>query len=161
QPVESYLARGEIDFWVGPLDPASASPQFTVEKLFDNARRVVARRGHPLASARSLKELVDARWIRLTLSTRTTDADFESMFENAGLPPPKIAMHSRSSPVPALTVANTDMLTILPQQWIEFEPMAHLFEPLNLLELMPSAPTCMVRRSGLPLTPVAEHLSDL
>jgi len=161
QPVEHYLVGGEIDFWIGPLDPSSASPQLTVEKLFDNRRRVIARRGHPLASARSLSELVDARWIRLTLSTRTTEADFESMFEKAGLPAPKIAMHSRSSLVTALTVANTDMLTVLPQQWIEFAPMAHLFEPLDLLELMPGSPTCMVRRSGLPLTPMAEHLSDL
>jgi len=161
QPIENYLVRGEIDLWVGPLEPSRASPHFAVEKLFDNTRRVVARRGHPLASARSLRDLVDARWIRPTLSTRTTEADFEAMFESAGLPAPKIAIHSRSSLVTALAVANTDMLTVLPQQWIQFLPMAHLFEPLNLLEVMPGAPTCIVRKSGLPLTPMAEHLSDL
>jgi len=161
QPIENYLARGEIDFWIGPLEPSGVSPQFVVEKLFDNTRRVVARRGHPLASARTLSELTEARWVRPTLSTRTTEADFELMFRTAGLPPPKIAMHSRSSLVTALTVANTDMLTVLPQQWIEFAPMAHMYQALDLEEDMPVAPTCMVRRNGLPLTPIAEYLSDL
>ncbi|MDB5579235.1 MAG: LysR-family transcriptional regulator [Bradyrhizobium sp.] len=160
QPIEQYIIGGEIDFWVGPLEPASASPQFVVEELFGNSRRIVARKGHPLSGARSLQELTDARWVRPTLSTRTTEADFESMFKMAGLPPPKIAIHSRSSLITVLTIASTDFLSVLPQQWVEFSPLAHLFQALELPDFMPGAPMCIVRRQGLPLTPLAEYLSD-
>jgi len=159
QPVENEVERGEIDLWVGPLDPTSESSRFIVEELFTNYRRVVARKGHPLAGAKSLHELVDARWVRPTLSTRTTEADFEAIFEDAGLPLPRIAVHSRSSLITVLTVANTDLLTFLPQQWIDFAPMKDLFQALDIVEI--AAPMCIVRRNGLPLTPVAEYLSDL
>jgi LysR family transcriptional regulator of abg operon len=161
QPVEQEIAQGTIDFWIGPFDQSSASPQFAVERLFDNRRRVVARRGHPLAGARSLRELVSARWVRPTLSTRSTEGDFDEMFERAGLPPPNIAIHARSSLVTVLSVASTDFLTVLPQQWLEFDAMAQLVQPLDLIEPTAAAPMCIVRRQGLPLTPMAEHLCDL
>lgn len=160
QPIENEVARGEIDFWVGPLDPASVSSSCVIEELFVNSRRVVCRKGHPLAGARSLHDLVNARWIRPTLSTRTTEADFEAMFDRIGLPPPQIVMHSRSSLITVLTVANTDLLTILPEQWVNFTPMASLFQALDLPDVTPAAPMCIVRRNGLPLTPVAQYLSD-
>lgn len=160
QPIENDLVSGRIDFWVGPLDPSGISPQFAVERMFDNNRRVVARKGHALASARSLRDLVGARWIRPTLSTRNTEGDFDAMFARLDLPPPKIVVQSRSALMTALTVANTDLLTILPQQWIDFAPMAGLFEPLDLIEPMLAAPMCIVKHQRMPLTPLAEHLCD-
>lgn len=161
QPVEKDLASGKIDFWIGPLDQSSVSMHFVVEKLFDNNRRIVARKGHPLRGARTLAELTNARWVRPTLSTRNTEGDFDSMFERAGLPPPNIVVHARSSLVTVLAIAHTDLLTVLPQQWVEFKPLGHLVEPFDSLEPMIAAPMCIVRRQGLPLTPMAEHLCDL
>ena len=161
QPVEQQIAQGTIDFWIGPLDQSSSSPQFAVERLFENRRRVVARKGHPLAGARSLRDLTAARWVRPTLSTRSTEGDFDEMFERAGLPPPNIAIHARSSLVTVLSVANTDFLTVLPQQWLDFHTMGLLLHPLDLIDPMIAAPMCIVRRQGLPLTPMAEHLCDL
>lgn len=161
QPIEADLVSGRVDFWVGPLDQSNSSPQFAVERLFDNDRRVVARKGHPLARARSLKELTGAGWIRPTLSTRSTEGDFDAMFERLGLPAPRIVIHARSALITVLAVANSDLLTILPQQWVEFAPTQSLFEALDLIEPMVAAPMCIVRRQGLPLTPLAEHFSDL
>jgi LysR family transcriptional regulator of abg operon len=161
QPIEKDLVSGKIDFWVGPLDHARLSPQFGVERMFDNNRRVVARKGHALALARSLTDLVGAGWIRPTLSTRDTEGDFRAMFARLDLPPPKIVVQSRSALMTALAVANTDLLTILPQQWIDFAPMAGLFEPLDLIEPMLAAPMCIVKHQRMPLTPLAEHLCDL
>lgn len=161
QPIEKDLISGKIDFWIGPLDQSSVSTQFAIEKLCENRRRVVGRRGHPLRNAASLAELIDARWVRPTLSARNTEGDFETMFERAGLPAPNIVVHARSSLVTMVAVANTDLLTVLPQQWVEFTPLGHLIEPLDLLEPVLAAPMCIVRRQGLPLTPMAEHLCDL
>lgn len=163
QAFEVEIANGNMDFWVGPLEPSSASPQFTVEKLFDNHRRVLARKGHPLASARSLRELTGARWIRPALSARLTEGDFAALFERLGLPAPKIVMHTTSAFITAIIVASSDLLTILPQQWVELPFAAELFEALDLVEpTVTRAPAiCIVRRQGLALTPMAEHLCDL
>ncbi len=160
QPIEAELENGTVDFWVGPLDRAVAPPQFAVEKLFDNQRRVLARKGHPLAAARTLAALADARWVRPTLSLRNTEGDFDAEFEKLGLPPPNIVVHARSALVTVLTVANSDLLTILPQQWLEATVNQGFFEALDLDQPLISAPICIVRRHGLPLTPMAEHLCD-
>lgn len=160
QPIESELENGTIDFWVGPLERSAASPHFAVEKLFDNQRRVLARKAHPLAGARSLAELGDARWVRPTLTLRNTEGDFDNEFEKRGLPKPMIVVHARSALVTVLTVANSDLLTILPQQWLESPMTVGMIEALELDEVMNSAPICIVRRHGLPLTPMAEHLCD-
>ena len=163
QTFEVDIANGTMDFWVGPLAPASASPQFFVEKLFDNRRRVLARKGHPLSSARSLKDLVGALWIRPALTSRITEGDFDTVFERLGLPPPKIVMHTSSAFMTAMAVAHSDLLTILPQQWVELPFAADLFSTLDIVEpAVTWAPTiCIVRRQGLTLTPMAEHFCDL
>ena len=51
QPVETDILDGKIDFYVGPLDPTITSTQLAVEKLFDNQRVAIARKGHALIGA--------------------------------------------------------------------------------------------------------------
>ena len=161
QPVENDIAEGLLDFWIGPLDAANVSSKFAVEELFHNDRRVVARKGHPLAGARNLKDLENATWVRSVLSTRSTEGDFDAMFKAAGLPPPKIAIHSATPLATVLVVANTDFLTILSGHWLRFSPLSGLFQSFDHIEPLAAAPICLVRRHGLPLTPLAEHLFDL
>ena len=60
-----------------------------------------------------------------------------------------------------LTVANTDLLTVLPDQMFHLMPIAQFCEPLANIPPLSSDPICMVHRQGLPLTPLAEKLSDL
>jgi LysR family transcriptional regulator of abg operon len=167
QAVEPEIQDGEIDFYVGPLDPTISTTHFLVERLFDNNRVVAARKGHPLESARSLKDLVDAEWVRATLSTRTSemmrgiDDDVDEMFEKQGLSPPKIVLQAKSALATLLAVTHSDMLAILPQQWLESPLTADQLIGLQLFEPLPAAPVCIVRRHDMPLTPMAEHLCDL
>ena len=161
QPIESELLDGNVDFWVGPLEDSFSSSQLIVERLFDNPRAIVARRGHPLAMATSLHDLVDAQWIRPTLTTRSTEGDFDTMFERLGLPQPEIVLHARSALITLLAVANTDLLTVLPQNWLDFPGTAALVEAITVNETMMAAPISIVRRLDMPLTPIAEHLCDL
>lgn len=158
-PIEKDLQSGSIDFFVGPYQ-SRKSAQFVVEELFVNRRLIVARRDHPLSNAASLHELADAQWVRQTLSSQTTEADFESMFRGAGLPPPKIAVHAQSALVTMLAIVHSDLLSVLPQQWINFPMMAPFVAALPI-PAFEAAPMCIVRRGDLPLTPLAEHLCDL
>lgn len=160
QPIENDLLDGRIDLYVGPLDAAVSSTQLTVEKLFDNKRMVIARKGHALARATTLSGLKDAKWVRPTLSTRSSEADFSNIFEAHGLPAPQVVVHARSALITLLSVASSDLLTILPQQWLEFPATAERVCALPLIEALEAAPVCIVRRRDLPLTPMAEFLSD-
>ena len=160
-PVEADIISGDIDFFVGPLYEATTKTSLLVEKLFDNRRMVVAREGHPLAGATTLKELQGARWIRPSFSDQHDEADFESMFERAGLPPPNIVMYSRSTLLTLLGLKNSDLLTILPIQWLEFGLAGERIQQIKLNETLQAAPVCVVRRGDLPLTPLAERLCDM
>lgn len=160
-PVEADLVDGKLDLYVGPLAPGFTSPQLTTEMLFENRRMVFARHGHPLASAHELSELSGADWVRPTLSTRSTEGDFEEIFARAGLPKPRIVLHARSALVTLIAVARSDLLTILPQQWLDFAGASCLIAALPIDEVMMAAPVSIVRRRDLPLTPMAEHLCDL
>lgn len=166
QAVEGEIMEGRVDFYVGPFDPAISPTQLSVEKLFDNERIVVARKNHPLANARSLKDLGDAEWAHVALSPRTSDsvrseADFDEMFEKMGLPKPRVVMHARSALITLLAVANSDLLAILPHQWIESPVTSDEIVGLRVSELMAAAPISIVRRHDMPLTPMAEYMCDM
>ncbi|MGE0742637.1 MAG: LysR substrate-binding domain-containing protein [Hyphomonadaceae bacterium] len=161
QAVEAEILDGQLDFYVGPIDPTISNTRLMVEKLFDNRRIVAAREGHPLADAKSLTELEGAAWIRPTLSARSSEADFNAMFAEFGVKPPRIAMHVNSALMTLITVASSDLLTIVPQQWLEFPATGERIVGLDLKEKLESAPLCIVRRHDMPLTPMAEHFCDL
>ena len=160
QPIEAELLSGRIDFYVGPLERSTVAPQFAVETLFENFRLIIARKGHPLAKARTLEELVGARWIRPTLSAHIVEGDFEEMFTRAGLPRPNIVINARSALITILALADSDLLTVLPRQWIDLPLLTNLIEPLALPPLA-AAPISIVRRQDTPLTPGAEYMCDM
>jgi DNA-binding transcriptional LysR family regulator len=95
------------------------------------------------------------------VTPRSSEADFEVMFAELGMKPPHIVAHVHSALSTLVTVASSDLLSILPQQWLEFPATAERLIGLQLVEKMPAAPVCIVRRHDMPLTPMAEHLCDL
>lgn len=161
QPVEMSVLSGEVDFFVGPIYELPAAPSLLVEKLFDNRRIVIAREGHKLSGARSLEELQGARWIRPSFSDHRDEADSEAMFERAGMPTPEIVMHTRSMMMTLIAVTRSDLLTILPMQWLEFAHADHQIQAIDIENGLQAAPVCIVRRSDLPLTPLAERFCDM
>ena len=161
RPIESDILAGAIDFYVGPLDAAPVSQQFFVEKLFESRRLILARKDHPLAGARKLSDLIEAEWVRPVLSGNNVDPDVDLLFEKQGYEPPRITLHARSWMVMLLVIMNTDMLTILPEQWLDFPLLSNLVTPLPLDEPLTGVPICVVRRRDMPLTPLAEAFCDL
>lgn len=159
--VEARLLDGTVDFYVGPFGPSLPSASLEAEKLFEYDRFILARKGHPLAPARSIADLVDARWIRpLTLSENHFEAEFDDMFEAQLGKPPKIVMYAQSALMTLMMVSSSDLLTILPQQWMEVPLPGNNLVRIDISEKLPALNMCVVRRRGLPLTPMAEFLSD-
>lgn len=159
-PIERELLDGRTDFYVGPFETGSTANSFIVEILFQNQRRVVARRGHPLTHATSFADLAGAKWLRPATVERSTEGDFEDSLAEFGLRDPQIVVQSRSALITMLTVANSDLLTVVPQQWLDLPVTAALVEALDLPPFR-AAPICIVRRPDMPLTPMAEYLCDM
>ncbi|WP_375398119.1 LysR substrate-binding domain-containing protein [uncultured Sphingomonas sp.] len=158
--MEAEVREGSIDFYVGPLAEDRLAGDFTVEKLFDNRRVVLGRRGHPLSGARGLCDLIGARWVATSVTTNS-EAELNPIFEQRGLPAPVIAVQAQSALSMITVAATTDMLAILPRQWLGFAHATRLLTHIRLDEDLQAPAICIVNRSKLPLTPVAQHLCDL
>ena len=154
------MITAPLDFYVGPLPETALPKDLTAEKLFDNNRVILARKGHPLAKARSLRDLVDANWI-ITSITVQNSAELGPVFERNGLPPPQVRMRSHSAITTIVAVAHSDLLAMLPQQYHEFPWATNLLQKIEVEEIMAAPPLHIVKRTRLPLTPAAELLCDL
>jgi LysR family transcriptional regulator, regulator of abg operon len=158
--IEIALLTGKLDFYVGPLPETELPRDLSSEKLFDNKRVILARKGHPLAKARSLRDLVNANWIITSLTVQNS-AELGPLFERHGLPLPQIRMRTRSALTMIMAAAHSDLLAMMPHQCCDFPWSADLLQTIEVEELL-SAPTMhIVKRTRLPLTPAAEFLSDL
>lgn len=161
RPIEQKLAEGGLDFWIGSIQKEHISQRFAVEVLMHHDRRIVGRRNHPLLAAKGFEELTGASWVRPSLNDRSAESDLEAEFQKRDLPPPKVVVESSSMLCMLLTVANTDLLTFLPAQMFQLMPISQFCAPLENIASLSSDPICLVHRLGLPLTPMAERLSDL
>lgn len=158
KPLEDEINSGEIDFFVGQYRESVAVSSLVVEKLFNNRRVVVGRKGHPLAQAKTLDDLRDARWIRPHFVNRQDEASFDAIFERVGLRPPEIVVEMRSAMMTLMAVAHTDMLTIVPVQWLDYAAVDGYIEGIDVVEALGESPVCIVRRGDVALTPLAERL---
>ena len=157
--IEAWLVEGRVDCYVGPTPP-KLPRELLAEKLFDNTRIILGRKGHPLAKARSLRELVGAEWITTSI-TYKAEEELGPLFAEHGLPPPRLAMRAQSSLTFLVSMAYSDLLMMLPVQWVRFPLWRDVLQPIHVKEVLPAPPICIVQRSGLPLTPAAEHFCDL
>ena len=158
--MEANVRSGTVDIYYGAV-PANFSPgSLEVETLFENPRIVIARPGHPLRQATSIKELKDALWVT-TPVVIDTDNEVNTLFEYAGLPLPRIAVEAESGMSIFSTVSNTDLLAPVPCAWRRFIETTGLVVALPLRDLPDGPVICSVRRPGLLLSPEVEYLNRL
>ncbi len=158
--VEAALKDGTIDCYIGPPPAQLPAGELVVEKLFDNKRVIMGRKGHPLAKARSLRDLTDAQWITTSVTYKAAE-ELGPIFEQFGLPPPRLVMQAHSALTFIVAVAYSDLLTMLPVQWTRFPLTRDTLQRINVAEPLPGPPICIVRRAALPLTPAAEYFCDM
>jgi DNA-binding transcriptional LysR family regulator len=158
--MQAGIEDGHLDFYVGPLPETPLPKDFLVEKLFDNERVIVAKLGHPLSNAKSLRDLANARWITTSITVQS-EAELGPLFARHGLPTPHIQMQSHSALTMIVAASSSDLLAMLPRQWCDFAWTRALLQIINVKEQLHAPAMHIVRRSRLPLTPAAEYLCDL
>ena len=157
---EGGLRDGTLDCYIGPLRGKPETEDLIVEKLFDIRRVILSRKNHPLRRARSLAKLVGAEWVSTSI-TRKAEDEVAPLFESNGLPAPRVVIQAHSALTATVAVANSDLLTLLPEQWLDFSVTRLSVEQIKVSEPLPTVPLVSVRRAGLPLTPAAEYFSDM
>ena len=156
---EPALKDGSLDCYIGP-PPEALPSEFAAEKLFDNTRVILCRKGHPLRNARSLRELAKAEWISTSL-TYDAHAEIGPLFAQHGLPAPRFVMQAHSALTFIVAVAYCDLLTMVPVQWLEFPLTRDVLQKIDVREPLSAPPICIIQRAGLPLTPAAEYFCDM
>lgn len=157
--VETSLRSGIVDVYIGP-PPAEPRSEILVEKLFDNTRVILCRKGHPLAHARTLRELIDAQWLSTSVFLKA-DEELAPLFNEYGLPAPRLAVQAHSALTMLVAMAYSDLLAMMPVQWTEFALTRDALQKIDVVEPLPAPPICISRRAGLPLTPAGEYFCDM
>jgi len=155
------LREGQIDLAlsvrIGPL--AEVGSDCSVEPLYTIEPVIIARRNHPLAKARRLRELVDAEWLR------TGPAGYSpalpQAFEAAGLSPPRYRVDCQSFLALPEFVAHSDLLAVVPWQIAAREASSGRVVSLRLREPLPARRISLFWRADVPLTPIARECAEI
>jgi DNA-binding transcriptional LysR family regulator len=100
-----------------------------------------------------------ARW-RSSTSFVAREAELNPVFERAGLPLPTVSVRVHSALTMITAAASSDLLAMLPQQWLEFAQNTKLPEQIKIEEQLQAPALYLITSLRLPLTPIAERLSD-
>lgn len=158
--MEPFLKNGTMDLYVGPIMNHASAPDLTVEKLFDNTRAILCRKGHPLAKARSLRELTDAGWVTTSVTSKAEE-ELGPLFAQHGLPQPRLVLRAHSALTFVTAMVASDALAMLPIQFAELTMAGAALEVIHVEEALPEPPLCLVRRNDILPTPAAEYFCDM
>jgi DNA-binding transcriptional LysR family regulator len=147
------LVRDEtLDFALGPRFDASLDSGLALRPLFREQFLVVGRKGHPLRKERSLAQLVDADWLRVS-------SMLDRMFLAAGFPIPRqiVQCDSNNTMIPLL--CRTDMLSLMGARMVATQYAREHLETIPVVEPPPVVSIVMFTRAHAPLTPVATAMA--
>ena len=156
------LRDGTLDLCVGRSAPAHLHGEFAHVPLFRTSSAVVARRGHPLATCRSLEELRHAEWMLnwTPADEDTTTCDLRDPFQRF-LREYRPKVHVAHSLVIATSlVRNTEMLALMPWPLIEMIAVREGFCTLPISDTLNETDYSLITRSGVPLGEAARCFMD-
>jgi LysR family transcriptional regulator of abg operon len=157
---ENRLKEGSIDVYVGPVPGGGTPPELRVEKLFQPSRVVLARKEHPLAGAKSMRELLDADWLTTSITDKA-ETEFGAIFEQIGLPPPRLSMRVSSGLTLITALISSDALAITSRTWADMPMFQNLLTVLDVEEVLTAPAIALVFRAAAPPTPATEYFCDM
>jgi DNA-binding transcriptional LysR family regulator len=161
-PIEADVLQGNIDAYIGSLDPlTSVSPELVVEGLFETQLVVVARKNHPAMRARSDEELNKLKWGWLLAHAGTEDGKISDWIRSTGFDHPRTVLQMNSVLQIVLAIASSDFLAAAPREWLQMPGVSDIISVVPVAPELKSMPVCLVRQRNVPMTPMAEHLCNL
>jgi DNA-binding transcriptional LysR family regulator len=148
-----------LDFALGPSLRTPLASDLVAVPLYPNQMVIVVRRGHPLAAARSLADLMDSEWITAGLGTASLVVD--DMFTAAGLPTPRWAIRCESIPGLIAITAQSDLIATVPKSLLVLGIADRLLEQVRVREKLASSTMSLFMKRDLPLNAAASKLVRL
>ena len=130
--------------------------EFAVELLFRNEVIVAARKGHPKARARSLRELSGGEWLR-SGPPGGPSIVLEDAYQAMGLTTPNYHLQCESFLALPEIVAISDTLAIVPWQMLEQPQTRGRLVRIPVREKLKPIEINLLTRAGVPLTPIAKE----
>jgi DNA-binding transcriptional LysR family regulator len=153
------LHNGELDAIVNYFRPTEG---LVSEHLYDDEFVVCASADHPLAGRKrvALADVAQERWA-LAEPTLISQRWLLDKFREAGLPPPRIALESRSLPLKQQTVASSDLLTFTSRSVIRQCVSASAVTALPIRELTWPFPVSIIYRKETYLPPTVRRFIEI
>jgi LysR family transcriptional regulator of abg operon len=153
------LRSGELDLALGPLPPAGIGRDLQAGALIDSPSVIVAKKGHALARARRLDDLVGASWLLSGPLLGPGDPTHLG-FEHRGLPAARVTVQCESFSTLLAVLPSMDTLAIVPKRFYEVHGPRMGLVALELQETLPATTIHIFSRTDAPLSLPAQRLLD-
>jgi LysR family transcriptional regulator of abg operon len=154
----SGIRQGRFDLSVGGITSLETATQVKIEPLFKDTILPAVRRGHPLARAKTFAELSKGAWA-ITNDEPGYVTHLSDHFAKLGLGPPQVMLRCESFFTILHVIPQTDLIVAMPQSLLRHPLVAEKLVPLKMKDPCPTTLYAMIRKSGVPLTPLAEALA--
>ena len=153
------LRQGLLDFTINTYDENNFDSELSYQRILEKEYRVVVRRGHPCAQAKSLEALQHCDW---TLPTPKGSYYrlLKDMFVTMNMTP-SVMVNSETFMVCASLVANSDFVTILSEDVVTDPGFSRQLVALELEQPLPKASFYLIQRRDTALTPMSAYLAQL
>lgn len=151
------LRDGQLDFVICPLPHDPLDPQLAVRTLMESQMVMVARQGHPMAQARSLKALVHASFT-VAAPRGLPGSGVYQAFERAGLGIPRVELQTDGVLDTIAFVMGTDCLALMPEALMRSGLLRERLAVVPIADELPAYNVALFRRAAVPPTPAAAEL---
>lgn len=154
------LQQARIQMAVTAVPDSGVAMGFEARKLFRSALVVVARRGHPLAGARTLQALKGQEWVLLGPPGGPGGTVLHYHAQH-GLAQPRVAATCESFSHLTPLLKGTDWMAMVPTAMVDQQLLGEDVIALPMEQEPPSFDNCLIYRSDSPLTGVADTFAGM
>jgi DNA-binding transcriptional LysR family regulator len=156
------LRLGELDLFVGRLEPGYASPDLLTEALYDEKMCIVVKQGHALSTQRKVtwEDLQNLRFVAPP-SWASMRVKFEQQFFKHGLQPPKDIVETASFLGQITFISEQNSAALMAQSVAEHFSDRGLVHIVNLEVPVDVPPVGLITMRDRKPTPITQRLSEI
>lgn len=158
--VAEPLRNGTVDLALSPVPDEISRSELAVEKLLDVQMAIVVRPSHPLAAAKSLRDLTQGDWLHQGTNS-SASVLIRRIFEDQKLPVPLVSVESRSLTATIIMLQTMDLIAVMPRAMLESAAIRGTLVALDLKEQIRANQLGLIYREDRPLTRVAQVFATL
>lgn len=158
--VAEPLRNGTVDLALSPVPDEISRSELAVEKLLDVQMAIVVRPSHPLAAAKSLRDLTQGDWLHQGTNS-SASVLIRRIFEDQKLPVPLVSVESRSLTATIIMLQTMDLIAVMPRAMLESAAIRGTLVALDLKEQIRASQLGLIYREDRPLTRVAQVFATL